>query len=137
MIKEINFDQDDILRQLTSVEKELDLLLEQTLDGSQSHELLDFYNRPLTGATPGGDQELMYERRLTRQQIFQKAFMVESLTDEITKELIETQRAIDLTQKHNAQQTSSALKITTEEGRQIVIDDILNTQYETLQHIES
>ena len=139
MMREINSDQDEILHQLFDIEKELDILIQEGLNGysmSKSTEVLDFYNNPLYKKGSGSTGEtLFYEQRVPRQQVFQKAFMIEQYVDEISNDLNNVQRTIDLTQKTTSGHT--ALKIPTEDGNQVVIDDILNSHYEALQQLEN
>ena len=65
-------DQDSILNDLTKIEKELDLLLQDSLGGlvSTSSELINFYSNPLSHSTTAsiGDHQMdtFYEKRLTR-----------------------------------------------------------------------
>ena len=56
----------------------------------------------------------------------------------MTVELQASEQALDLIQAAQAKkQDASGIQMTLEDGSQVVIDDILNTQYETLKWIEN
>jgi hypothetical protein len=64
----INSDQDEIIKHLSQVEKELDLLLSSNFAGAS--DLTEFYANPLTNL----ESDHHIDKRLTRQQVFKKAF---------------------------------------------------------------
>ena len=68
IMRGINSDQDEIIKHLSQVEKELDLLLSSNLAGAS--DLTEFYANPLTNL----ESDHHIDKRLTRQQVFQKAF---------------------------------------------------------------
>lgn len=94
-MKSINSDQDDILKTLTGIEKEIDVLIGQGGDRyafTKSSNLIDFYNDPITSVKALEEATSPYETRVTRQQIFQKAFFIDQYTDDIQSELNLVQR---------------------------------------------
>lgn len=131
----INDDQDEILKHLTQVEKELDLLLSNFITGAS--DLSEFYANPLSTSNLDLDSDSLYDKRLTRQQVFQKAFQIEQAADEMSRELQSSERALDQIQASQAKKQDAGIQMTLEDGTQVVIDDILNTQYETLKWIEN
>lgn len=81
-MQDINSDQDDILKLLGSVEGELDMLLSQELSEAptENASVLDFYRDPISLSSKGGD---FYEKRVSRQQVFEKAYTIEQYSQEI------------------------------------------------------
>jgi hypothetical protein len=65
----INDDQDEVLKHLSQVEKELDYLLSSFITGAC--DLSEFYANPLSStANLDLESDQLYDKRLTRQQIF-------------------------------------------------------------------
>lgn len=73
----INKDQDEILRYLDEIEKELDQIMDSTGGVYKPEEILD-------------SQEI--NSLSSRQQIFLKARRIESVTDDITRDLVEVEK---------------------------------------------
>ena len=80
-----------------------------------------------------------YDRLLTRQQVFQHAFTIEQAADEMSREVHASERAIERLQASQAASAKdqAGIEMTLEDGSRVVIDEILNTQYETLKWIEN
>jgi hypothetical protein len=55
----------------------------------------------------------------------------------MTSELQSSEHALDLIQAAQAKKQDAGIQMTLEDGSQVVIDDILNTQYETLKWLEN
>lgn len=66
IMRGINDDQDEIMKHLSQVERELDHLLSSMLP--ESTDLSDFYANPISAAA--NLEVSVYDRRLTRQQVF-------------------------------------------------------------------
>ena len=103
MMKNLSSDQDGILSDLNKIERELDILLSNSQSGigrGGSSDLVDFYSNPLAHlrTNPGGENQIdsFYEKRLTRQQIFEKAFAIEQLADEIGREVAHSERNMEV-----------------------------------------
>jgi hypothetical protein len=81
---------------LNQVEKELDQLLSSAIPVDVS----DFYANPLGRSfdetTP---DSTFYDRRVTRQQVFQKAFLIETAADEIAREVHDSLTGLERVQK--------------------------------------
>lgn len=100
MVRDISSDQEDILRTLNSIESELDQLLSgDVIHHKKVSEIVDFYNNPTSKSAGGSAEANFYEYRASRQQVFQKAFTIEQLTEELSQGLSEVERAIDQTQR--------------------------------------
>lgn len=103
----INDDQDEILKHLTQVEKELDLLLSNFITGAS--DLSEFYANPLSTSNLDLDSDSLYDKRLTRQQVFQKAFQIEQAADEMSRELQSSERALDQIQASQAKKQDAGI----------------------------
>ena len=131
IMRGIGSDQDEILKHLSQVEKELDTLLSCNLSCAQ--DLSEFYANPLTNL----ESDHHCDKRLTRQQVFQKAFQIETASDEISRDLYDSELALEKIQAANAKKQDDGIQMTLEDGSKVVIDDILNSQFETLKWIEN
>ena len=140
MMRAINGDQDDILGTLAGIEKELDLLLseggERQAPSFSQGKLVDFYNDPITSLKALEESASPYESRVARQQIFQKAFLIDQYTDDIQAELAVVERQIDATQSIVAREQARKNMLSLEDGTKVSMDDILNQHYEALMAIE-
>lgn len=99
LVKDIENEQKDVITQLNGIEKELDILISDDYYVGQDEDILAFYSDPLSSVFTQTSND--YQPRIFRQQIFQKAFAIEQYADEIARELINSQKAIQQTQIQN------------------------------------
>ena len=149
-MKNLSQDQDGILNDLSKIENELDTLLSNSQYGLAGTDLVNFYTNPLAHAsnTTGSQHaelqmDSFYERRVTRQQVFEKAYAIEKLSDEVGRDLAQTEREMELAQKEFSSQRTGGkrdgITLALEDGEHgsVKLDDILNNQYDLLKWLES
>ena len=107
------------------------------LKSDANADLSEFYANPLLTVDQQQLDSNQFDKRVTRQQVFQKAFNIESAADEMTRELHDSELALERIQAQMAQKQDAGIQMTLEDGSKVVIDDILNAQYETLKWIEN
>jgi hypothetical protein len=80
----------------------------------------------------GGSKD-PYQKKLTRQQIFQQAYTLDQYAQEFVKELSTVNKQIAVAQRISS---GEHIKLGDEGAAQVSVEDILNTHYEMLEAIE-
>ena len=87
-------DQDEILKSLAKIEKELDALLSEGLDRRAIAADVEFFNNPLLSKSDN-----FYEMRGVRHQVFEKSYKLNQYVEEIASGVAQVHKEIDSFQK--------------------------------------
>lgn len=90
LLKDIGSDQDDILRTLSEIERQLDKILSEGPDRNAIGSSVAFFNNPLL--TP---DDAFYETKGVRHQVFEKSYKLSQYIEEINQGISDTQKVIN------------------------------------------